>query len=839
MRIKKLYDKVKQLEASSQKEKYALPSSCYFLSQDEVVCYPRKIGDGRHPYQHDGLTLWAHSSGNISIQESMFNVFLTSTEGREPYLAFFLGEKDGNTFFPVSITGVAKQPIERDISRFTVFAQDGAYYFAETKSSIAVLRTFVDTNKRIWFYLNVENKSEAEKEVYLSAYFNPHLRHSDSDGFEDKWYKKCEKTSYGYSFKTIECLNRDNRLIHYVALRSENNKNLSFTTSKTVFTGSTNGSLYSAESLFNGKFSEEKAFTEFTDIAVAGEINTVKLLPKQSYQVCYLLAVSDDFSLAERTINEIPSLLEAIESEALRATENRNSVKNFKLVADGLEARLSGKERVFNYFLSSVVRQTDFCARAKNYAGAYIGVRDIMQQIEAAVYWDAPLVRRRIVETLNYIGEDGRAPRQYSYQPSESVPPLMDLRAFIDQGLWVISTVYTYLAFTGDFSILNEVCGYYDFSGLSTLAIGVRVKFSNRKDTVLQHLFAIMDFLISNLDEETNCLHALYGDWNDALDGLGKTDKKGQDYGTGVSVMASLQLYKNLNEMMEITSCLGGYQKKIDNYLQIREKLAGGLLKHAITVSGTERKILHGWGDDKSWFVGSFCDSDGKSRDGLTSNAFWILSGLYKEYGDIIPDILKAYTRLDAKYGVKTFEPAFDFNDEKVGRIKVLPKGTAENGATYNHSTCFAVWSLFEINEGKLAWDLLYKLLPITHEFISTSPFIMPNSFIHNPEKGFDGESMGDWFTGAGCVLLKLLVNGAFGIKPTLSGVEISPVSYMPFDRFELTLQLYGKPFILKYEKQGLSGRRFILNGKEVVNEKIFIAKNELSNDKNIVTVID
>ena len=88
----------------------------------------------------------------------------------------------------------------------------------------------------------------------------------------------------------------------------------------------------------------------------------------------------------------------------------------------------------------------------------------------------------------------------------------MDLRKFIDQGVWVISTVYTYLAATDDFSILDETCGYYKLGDGTA-------EFSCARDSVLDHLLRIADYLISHLDEETNCLHALYGDWNDALDG--------------------------------------------------------------------------------------------------------------------------------------------------------------------------------------------------------------------------------------------------------------------------------------------------------------------------------
>ena len=111
MNFLEIYNKVKALEASTDKEKLAMPSDCYFLNKDEVLCYPKKLGDGRHPYQIDGLTLWAYSGGSISVEESQFNLFLPSYEGYEANIAFFFGEKMDDGYFPVSITGIGKQPL--------------------------------------------------------------------------------------------------------------------------------------------------------------------------------------------------------------------------------------------------------------------------------------------------------------------------------------------------------------------------------------------------------------------------------------------------------------------------------------------------------------------------------------------------------------------------------------------------------------------------------------------------------------------------------------------------------------------------------------------------------
>ena len=838
-KVKKIRAKVLELEKNVKKNEKKLPGDCWFLDENSVLAYKRKAGDGRYPYAHDGLTLWAYSSGNISVQESLFNIFLDAREGKEPYLCFFAGEKkEDGTFFPLSLLGIARQPVEKGIKRYTVFTPEAAYYFTETSILFAVVRVFVDTQKRICFSSYIENVSDKAQETYLSAYFNPFMRHAEAEDFETKWYKSCVRTEYGFKFKVTEYLSRESCLTHYAELKMSDADGTKTTTSRFEFTGGMNESLNCSHPLQTGDFEKEKEYTEFTDMAVAGSIRALNLKSGEGYREDYVFTFFDDKGYEEKTVNAGMGIAFALD-KAIQAAEAKTELAELNELGirfSGLTGALAGKDEIFNNFIRSVMRQVEFCARAKNYAGPFIGIRDIFQQVEAAIAWIPEYCRSKIVEALNFIGDNGRAPRQYSYPANDLTPPKMDLRAFIDQGVWIVSTVYTYLCYTDDYSILDEICSYYKF-------VGNTVQLCDKKDSVLEHLILITDYLISNLDADTGCLKALYGDWNDALDGLGKTEKEGLEFGNGVSVMASLQLYRNLEEMAGILHKTGKYKEKAEEYLHIRKKLENGLVKNAIVQNANgERKILHGWGDDRSWFVGSYCDSDGYSRDGLTASAYWILSGLYKTYGGVVPDILKAYERLDSKYGLKTFEPYFPPENDKVGRINRLPKGAAENGATYIHATLFGIWSLFEIGEAKRAWEQIYKILPITHEFISTTPFVMPNSYVLNAEKGFDGESMNDWFTGSGCVLLKVLIGCIFGVKPMLNGVKIQMNSYLPAAKARINLKVKGCNISLRYSNDGVGTRKYFVNGKPIESgqeQGIFLAAEDLVKGKLVVEIVD
>ncbi|MFH0880200.1 MAG: hypothetical protein V2A34_10850, partial [Lentisphaerota bacterium] len=475
---------------------------------------------------------------------------------------------------------------------------------------------------------------------------------------------------------------------------------------------------------------------------------------------------------------------------------------------------------VFNNFFEHLKKQVEFCALLKGYIqlseNSLIGIRDVFQALEAMLFWRPDAARKKILEALDYTSPDGRCFRQYSLPSKTGHVGRMDLRPFIDQGAWVIGCIATYLRVTGDWEFLKELCGYHRIVDEKA----GRVVKDDQSDSVLDHLIKIMDFLLLHRDhQKTHCVLALYGDWNDALDGLGISQDPSKPFGAGVSVMATLQVYQNISDMVEILKRINAreYGPRVEEYLDAQEEIQAGLNRYAVVQNEKgEKRILHGWGDKRSYLVGSYYDPDGKARDGLTSNAFWILSGLHDRDPGLREAILSSLKRLDSKYGFKTFEPAFPPNTQGVGRIGKLPPGTAENGATYIHATAFAVMALFRIGCPELAWEQLGKILPFTdlHDKLSHSPFVMPNSYGYNPEKGIDGQNMNDWQTGSSNVTMKLLIRFVFGYEPELDGVWIQPSAWLPFNAFDFRIRARSCDVRLLLENKGRGRRQFTVNGQ-------------------------
>ena len=174
-----------------------------------------------------------------------------------------------------------------------------------------------------------------------------------------------------------------------------------------------------------------------------------------------------------------------------------------------------------------------------------------------------------------------------------------------------------------------------------------------------------------------------------------------------------------------------------------------------------------------------------------------------------------------------------------------MPKGTAENAATYIHGTCFAIDSLLILHNEKEAFRQMYKILPISHEFVSSTPFIMPNSYLYNEEIGCDGESMNDWFTGSSSTLFKLMVKDVFGINVKLDSIDIKTAASIPYDKASLSIKICGKNIKILHIYDDTNKRRIILNNKELeLKEDKFgfkyssINKNDLQKN-NIIKVIN
>ncbi|MBN1270581.1 MAG: hypothetical protein JXB04_13405 [Kiritimatiellae bacterium] len=815
----------------------ALPGSVYFFDGLDILCMPRGRGDSRYPYGSDGFNFWACASGYMHCNEGLFSLFLRAAEGQEPPIVFFAGlPQDSGGFLPVPILSVpaVAAPGRDGFQRYAVLTPTAAYYVAESNALRFALRVFPTNDRDLCFSLLIRNCTGTPQRFFTSMFLNPHLRHQIYENGEDRWFKEVRVVKPppgadqlpGFCVKVNEDKDRQTSISHYGTVRrglrlpaGGRLMRREETTSRYQYVGGGLHSLHAPAALTRGTFGDPQQVCTFVENSIAGDLLHLELGADSEARLDVVFGVTDDAGRADRRLQRPVDPAEVdrqmAEAEAADVARHGTLIARVGHSADG---RL--KTRVVNTFFEHLKRQVEFCGLLKGYVqlseNSLIGIRDVFQALEAVSFWQPDAARRKMLEALGFTAPDGRCFRQYSLPSSTGEVGRMDLRPFIDQGCWVISCIHTYVRVTGDLDFLREPCGYHEIVDESA---GL-VRPSPHRDSVLEHLVRIMDYLLANRDlEHTGCVRALYGDWNDALDGLGLSSNPAHKYGSGVSVMASLQVYRNAFEMAELLRAADArlHEATAARYSTAAGELAAALERFAVIENERgEKRLLHGWGDQRKYLVGSFSDPDGQARDGLTSNAFWVLSGMYANDMSRREMILSAFRRLDSKYGFKTFDPSFPENTPGVGRIPKLPAGTAENGASYIHATAFAIMALFEMGCAREAWEQLIKILPFTpvHETLSHSPFVMPNSYGFNAEKMIDGQSMNDWQTGSSNVVLKTLVRHVFGFEPALGGVWIQPAAWSPFESFEFAVRVRGCDVHVRWKHAGLETRTFEVNGE-------------------------
>jgi len=860
-------------QIQNQKEEIcSLPGDTYFLEDGSILCFPRKEGDNRFPYGVQGFNFWAYASGYMHANDGLFSPFLRANEGQEPKIAFFAGWKGDHQYDVLSLLAVPRleETKFREVIRYTIFTSNCAYYITEARQMRFTLRVFTDDSKKMYFTVLLQNLGGKEQELYLSPYFNPFLSNSIYENSEHRWFRKGEYKEVSgkpgqFIFSINEDLSRTRSVTNYGILEQE----LIFskgccllkyeaTTSRDQYVGGIYSSLHTPEALKEGTFQKHIHTTAFNDVAVAGELLHFLVPAGESLRA--------EFALGYSIHSSSPADLDRLTEETKPVQTDERLRLNFKkaekeekslqavfgpVLAEKINGRTQKNSeftgRTFSHFFQYLKQQVTFCSLIKGYVqlaeSSLIGIRDVFQALEGMLYYNPDAAKVKILEALSFIGPNGRCPRQYSLPSGKDAAPAMDLREFIDQGVWVINTLISYLKFTGDYEILEETCGYYEIVDEKRKS----VRRSNRVDSVLSHMLCIMDYLIDNQDPVTGCIKALYGDWNDALDGLGVSQDGSSDFGSGVSVMVTLQVYQNLHDMEELLTLLEVEEERIKIYQQVAMQIENGLKKHGMTENEVgEKRIVHGWGDNQAYYVGSFHDPDQVSRYGITSNAFWVISGLYKKDRSCKDMILEAFAHLDSEYGLKTFEPYFKPDTPGVGRIYKLPPGTAENGAAYIHASAFGIMALFMMGEAEKAWEQLSKILPFTHKYLSCSPYVMPNSYGENPSLNIDGESMQDWQTGSSNVVFKILLRFVFGFQAEYNGFFLQPAAWVPFESFHLNLKYQNCLLEIHYYNRYNNSRTFSVNNKlhspiwddNMKIHKLWLTKGDISG-KTVILVED
>jgi cellobiose phosphorylase len=161
----------------------------------------------------------------------------------------------------------------------------------------------------------------------------------------------------------------------------------------------------------------------------------------------------------------------------------------------------------------------------------------------------------------------------------------------------------------------------------------------------------------------------------------------------------------------------------------------------------------------------------------LDTQTWSVLSGMCQgDEAAIVMD--KVNSVLYKEHGPIMLGHCFDEFNPSDGTISRLPKGVMENGGISIESACWAIWAEAKLRRGHNAWSIYTKLNPVDRSHKSDvyklEPFISCG-YVDGPDAPTSGRARNSWYNRSGYWMFKVMAEEILGIKPTHSGLLISP----------------------------------------------------------------
>ena len=528
---------------------------------------------------------------------------------------------------------------------------------------------------------------------------------------------------------------------------------------------------------------------------------TVNLKGGESYSFTQVFAVTDDEKkIAENIKNSVKyfdSTVQKAEEEKLAEKHAELfSVRTVKTGDPDFDSFVNGFLPLEMYWVSSLDRGWPTGMR---------GVRDAANDFEGMLCYDKQMCKGVIENIFSKQRSDGWYPRQVPFGTGTK----FDLREFVDSACFFTEYVYDYLAYTGDYSILENKYGYYD---------------CETQESGLTHLKKGMDYLLS---DDALGVHGLVkmrgGDWLDCLSGAGKK-------GRGESVMVSCQLVMCLKYLVEILNKVGQVNE-VEKY----EK-AGYRLKNAINKAAFNGRFYNAVYTDNDTWLFSEKDEDGEERVYVPTNAYAVISGVASgKENEIFNEIAKLKTSDGYKLFSKPLGGKFIDGIGKMGTGDFQPY-FAENGSVYNHgSQCFLIRALAKAGRYEEISDVLGYALPLyadkhSPEKTCSAPYAITNCYHLVPS--FYGRSGFSFLTGSVAMIERAVYSWVFGLNFALDNIVITPCVPKEYANAEITTPFNGHNLTIKYVGYGaqieiaeISGKAFDVSaeGRSVLIDKALI----------------
>ncbi|MCQ2412609.1 MAG: hypothetical protein MJ057_06595 [Sphaerochaetaceae bacterium] len=448
----------------------------------------------------------------------------------------------------------------------------------------------------------------------------------------------------------------------------------------------------------------------------------------------------------------------------------------------------------------------------RGWASGMRGSRDCSNDFMGYLSYDPKACRAVLARLLeSQRRSDGWFPRQIPFGSEK-----YDMREFVDSACFVMEFLYEYLAYTDDYSILEQKFGY--------------LKEPLVLESGLEHMVrAVLYYTKAENIGEHGLVKLRGGDWLDSLSCVGKL-------GRAETLMVTAQALLAFDQVLEILHHLG--RSDLDEVLETQSKA----FRSAIRVCRNEEGYYNALFTDKGQWLLSSHDVDGHSRAYIPANAYAIIAGVDPEHDDAVIEKLKEKNRTPIGYNL--IDPPFgDPTFEGLGKLSsgdYFPYHLC-NGAVYNHgSQMFLLRALAKVGDHELFQEVLDFALPYNQDVHPECDTCLPmyaitNSYTSVPS--FPGRAGFAFLTGTIAMIERAVYNWMFGLDFRCSSLKLKPCLPKRFSDSEVTIPYGGHKIHVRYVGFGSVVTMCLVKDKEIALQDgcAVVDKAMLTEDTEIV----
>ncbi|NWG07647.1 MAG: glycosyl transferase [Chloroflexi bacterium] len=457
--------------------------------------------------------------------------------------------------------------------------------------------------------------------------------------------------------------------------------------------------------------------------------------------------------------------------------------------------------------------------------GRGMGFRDSNQDLLGFVHMIPERARERILDISATQLRNGGAFHQY--QPLTKRGNNDVGSGFNDDPLWLVLGVSAYIKETGDWSILD-----------------VQVQYENEEGTessLYEHLQRAIQYTLDRLGPNNLPLIGR-ADWNDCLNLNCFSDTPGQSFQTttnkdgrvaesvfiaGLFVLACTEIAGIARHRGETT-----YVEKITT--------AAAKMEKAIWQAGWDGEWFRRAYDDFGRVLGSKENEEGKIF--IEPQGICVMAGLGLNNGNAVKALGSVEKHLATPHGIVLQQPAFSQYYLHLGEISSYPPGYKENAGIFCHTNPWIMIAETVVGRGDRAFDYYQRINPSAREEISEvhkcEPYVYAQ-MIAGRDAATHGEAKNSWLTGTAAWNFVAITQHILGIRPTLDGLEISPVIPASWDGFAVTRTYRGTTYNIVVENPNHVSRgveKVMVNGKQI--EGRLIRSDAYTGEVNVKVVM-